>query len=328
MTTQAEAQPQVEEGTPQVPPVEAPAVPMDPYDAEEARIAEQLAAEEAEAAPPKEEQAQQPEQPAATEVKGKDEAKVPVSALYKERKARQAAELENARLTGQLQVLAAKQGQEATQEAEPTEQVPQDPLQDLNAQVDALAERFDAGEISMKEFKAAERQLQEQIDAVRDSRRQHETVRTDSDLASWTADLVTRYPAVNKLTVQATEALTNLAYEEAMAEGNPITGSGIAATKALRERIAIIATRLYGGTSPSPGKQTPLSPQAAARAAKLDMQEHMPPDVSTMGSSASGVAPSEAEILSRMERMTDDEAAAYLDSLPAIKQKLTRELFG
>lgn len=328
MTTQAEAQPQAEEGTPQIQPVEAPAAPMDPYDAEEARIAEQLAAEQAEAPSPKEETVQEPEQPATPEAKGKDEAKVPVSALYKERKARQAAELENARLTGQLQVLAAKQSPETPQEAGPVAPATQDPLNDLNAQVDALAERFDAGEISMREFKAEERKLQEQIDAVRDSRRQHETVRTDSDLASWTADLVTRYPAVNKLTVQATEALTNLAYEEAMAEGNPIVGSGIAATKALRERIAVIATRLYGGPSPSPGKQTPLSPQAAARAAKLDLQEQMPPDVSTMGSSASGVAPSEAEVLSRMEKMTDDEAAAYLDSLPAIKSKLTRELFG
>lgn len=316
------------------------ATPQDPYDSE---LAAAEAALKAEAKPGEGEQpageakpdAKPAEQPGAP---GKrEDAKVPVAAVYKERKARQAAELRAAELQGQVEVLAAlvqKPGGEPEPDGaagEPSQ--PADELTELYGQQEALAERFDKGEITAVEWKRQERELNEHIDQIKETRRNETAVRTDQTLQEHVVQLVRDYPVLNKLSESQTKALEGLAYEEAKAEGKPIR-AGVEGTKQLRERIAKIATRLYG-EPPKPTesakpaeKAQGLSDAAAARDAKLKLAETMPPDVSKMGSAASGATPSEEELLTRMSGLTDDEALALLESVPTVKARIHGQLFG
>lgn len=260
----------------------------------------------------------------------KEEPKVPVSAVYKERKHRQAVELENARLQGELDAMRRMQAPEGEQQASDAEQAPMDPLSQMEAEQDALAEKFDAGELSALEWQRQNRALQKQIDDARMAQRETQAIRSDQSLEAHAAQLVRDYPVLNAITDQQAAILSDLAYAEAAREGKPI-GAGIEATKDLRTRIAVLATKLYGGATPSQttqsqaGGQT-LSQEALAREAKLDLQRGMPPDVSRMGSAASGVSMSEEEVLDRLNRLPDNEAMALLNTMPALKARITGEL--
>ncbi|MRR49366.1 MAG: hypothetical protein EG825_00385 [Rhodocyclaceae bacterium] len=267
------------------------------------------------------------QQQAAPAAEEKKEQMVPVSALYKERKARQAAELRNAQLEGQNQVLASLKAktEDGNPDVEPAKkEEPQDELSRLIAEQDALAERFDAGEITAVEWKRLDREVTNKIDDYRATARQDQAIRLDSTLEDYTNQLIEKYPVLNSLSETQIVSMTQLAYAQAEVDGKPIQ-PGIEGTKQLRQRIAEMANRLYGTPatqSPSAEGTPVLSDKAAARAAKVDMAAGMPPDVSQMGSAASGVQPSESEILSRMEKMTDEEALRYLDSLPVVKSQI------
>jgi hypothetical protein len=318
------------------------AAPTDPYEAELAQVQEQLKAEQpnglgdnpvAQDANPAE------GTPADAKVEKRDEPKVPVSAVYKERKARQAAELRAAQLEGALIATQAMQKQASGQSAEteqPDAQEQQaepeatDELGQLFSAQDELAKKFDSGEISAVEWTRQNRQINQQIEEVKTSKSQEEAIRTDQSLDDFTTQLVTKYPVVNKLNAEQVQALTQLAYTEASGTGTPIK-PGIEGTKVLRQKIAEIATRLYGTETQDQNigqGQSSLTPAAAARGAKLDLAQSMPPDVSKMGSAASGTMPSDSDILARMEKMTDDEANRYLDSMPMVKARLSAPLFG
>jgi len=313
------------------------AEPSDPYEAELAAAEAALKAETKPETKPVEGEAQGEAKPGEQKAPEKrDEPKVPVSAVYKERKLRQAAEMRAAQLEGQVEVLSSmarpgEQPADAGRQAEPEQ--PDDPLEGLYAQQEALAEKFDKGEISAVEWKREERKLSDSIDQIKESRRNEDVVRNDQSLEEHVVQLVNKYPVLNKLTESQTQSLATLAYEEARAEGKPIR-AGVEGTKQLRERIAKIATRLYGETPKTPESGQPpekaagLSDTAAARDAKLKLAETMPPDVSKMGSAASGVTPSDAEIMAKMDGMTDDEALAMLDSMPTVKARLHGQLFG
>lgn len=302
--------------------------PVDPLDAEIAAAEAAVKAEQeakAAQAPEGTAEAAQPTKEVRKE-EPKEEPKVPVSAVYKERKARQALELQVAHLTGQVQALSAAKPS-ADHEAEEAKPEPpnDDPLQGLYSQVDALAERFDAGELSMREFKAQERALQDQIDTIKTERAQATAQQQDPTLEEFTVKLAEQYPVITKLTEGTTSALVALAYEQAEQSQDPIPG-GLRGTMILRERVAKLAQTLYGQpattTTTPPGTQQPLSPQAAVRAAALEKQAQMPPEVSTMGSAGSSAIPSDAEFLANVARMTDDDAIRYLDSLPLLKNRL------
>lgn len=303
----------------------------DLYDAELAAAQRELAAQEgnaegrqAEEAPPEGEPTIQAEPDA---LPPKEEPKVPVSAIYKERKHRQAVELENARLQGELDAMRRMQATESEQQAQAAAQAT-DPLSQMEAEQDALAEKFDAGELSALDWQRQNRALQKQIDEARLSQRETQAIRSDQSLEAHAAQLVKDYPVLNAITDQQAAILSDLAYAEAAREGKPI-GTGVEATKELRTRIAVLANKLYGGagqtTQPKAGGQT-LSQEALAREAKLDLQMGMPPDVSRMGSAASGVSMSEEEVLDRLNRLPDDEAMKLLNTMPALKARITGEL--
>lgn len=310
------------------------------YDAELAAAQRELAAQEgsaegqqsAEAAPEGDPTVQAQPNAEGVPPVAKEEPKVPVSAIYKERKHRQAVELENARLQGELDAMRRmQQAPEGEQQAHAAEQAPTDPLAQMEAEQDALAERFDAGELSALDWQRQNRALQKQIDDARMAQRETQAIRSDQSLEAHAAQLVRDYPVLNAITDQQAAILSDLAYAEAAREGKPI-GTGIEATKDLRTRIAVLATKLYGGAT-QPGQTTQsqaggqtLSQEALAREAKLDLQRGMPPDVSRMGSAASGVSMSEEEVLDRLNRLPDNEAMALLNTMPALKARITGEL--
>lgn len=266
---------------------------------------------------------------------------VPVSALAKERAARQAAEgranFEAGKAAALLAV--AKAGGQAAQAAEP-ELTPEQELQDIDEQKLELAGQFDAGKITAKDMTAKQIELDRRAREI--EREQHQPApanaqRDDLTLAERTAQIETKYPVVKGLTEQETDALADLAYQQAAREGKPI-GKGPTATLALRERVAILATRMYGTGQPAaapsqpasgstPAQPAPLSPAAQARAAKLEQAATHPPDVSQLGSAGAGTGVTEDQLMARINAAsTEEEVAAILAGAPQKVKQILGEM--
>lgn len=249
---------------------------------------------------------------------------VPAAAMLAERRARQNAELAAAELRGRVAVL-----ESMARPADPNAPAPQAPaapvdrVTQIDQEIDTLAERFDRGDITMAEFKRQERVLQDEQRALREQQQQRQAVETDTSLEQHSAQLMTQYPVVAKLNAAQVDALTQMAYADAALEGKPI-GVGVEGTKDLRTRIAVLAQAKFGQTAPGSAAPTPPAPsrQMQNTSAALDKAQAAPPDVSQMGSASTANLPSDGEILAQLERMTDDEANAYLNSMPGLRAKI------
>lgn len=264
---------------------------------------------------------------------------VPVSALAKERAARQAAEgranFEAGKAAALLAV--AKAGGQAAQAAEP-ELTPEEELQQIKARRIALAKDFDAGKITDEERETQRIELEDRAEEIRASLRQRvDPSRPDELLVQErTTQIEAQHPVVKNLTDRQIKGLVQLAYEELARDGRPVVGMGPRQDLALRERVAIIATRLYGGqpaaasASPAPGSTTqpaPLSPAAQARAAKLEQAATHPPDVSQLGSAGAGTGVTEDQLMARINAAsTEEEVAAILAGAPQKVKQILGEM--
>lgn len=259
----------------------------------------------------------------------KKEKFVPLSALAQERAARQRAEARANFEAGKAAALAAvaKAGGQPAQPAEP-ELTPEEELQEIDAQKLELAAQFDAGKITAKDMTAKQIELDRRAREI--EREQHQPApanaqRDDLTLAERTAQIESKYPAVKNLSDDEASSLVTLAYSQAAREGKPI-GKGPAATLELRERVAKLAQTMYGGPQPaatpaasSTPSQPALSPQAQARATKLEAAATHPPDVSTMGSASTGTGPSDSEVEARLAAATtEEEVDAIMRGAPQV----------
>lgn len=245
---------------------------------------------------------------------------------------------EKAYLQGQLDALGHKpaaSGQPGAQQP-PAQQTPDQRIAAVHTEIDALAVKFDAGEMSMAEFKRQERELEAKVHTIR------EEVLTskikpagegsgDLYLSQATAQLEGAHPWTHVFEAVGTEA--DWAFLKARAIENltdaNVSLKGSVGKLSLREEMAKLADEygpsMVGKKATAKGialpGQTPQTPQpqdatAAAAAAvkarqdKLALRNAAPPNVAAM-SGGGGAADALSD--ARVEAMTDDE----YDALPA-----------
>ncbi|MER8602798.1 hypothetical protein NKH48_03250 [Mesorhizobium sp. M1233] len=231
-------------------------------------------------------------------------------------------------LSGQVEALKvrgpAAPGPAATPAA-PAQPAAADRLIAVGTQIDALARKYDAGELSYADLTTQRRALDNQEQSIREEillakvpkpEQQQQPATADLYLDQLTADLEAKHPYLAAIESDMDfDWLVNKAKESFAAERIELP-KGPVGNLRLRERIAVLSDRygpmLTGKTlaaTPAPAPATPaapgLSPEAAARAAKIAMQGDMPPNVASMTGSAGEVI-SEASI----ENMSDDDLAA------------------
>lgn len=253
------------------------------------------------------------------------------AALRAERTRRQNAELELARTQGALEVF--NKVADIPAADQPQEQ--QDPLTQLDEQRLALAQKLDEGEMTMAEYRQQDRALERQADQIKDEQRQQqadeqqrEATLSDSTLEQHDKDLMAKYPIMTQLNADQAKVLEDMAYQQAALTGKPI-GTGVAGTKELHTRMAIMAAQTFGvepvqQQPPATGAAapTPLSRQAQQTAAALDKAETAPPDVSKLGTTSTAALPSDADVEARLKSMSDEEALKYLETMPGLRKRL------
>jgi hypothetical protein len=265
--------------------------------------------------------------PAADTQKPEEHKGNPTAAIIALRKRLQDETTQRLILQGQVQAFSSM----AQQTAKPAEEVIEevDPLFEVRSHKQALAEKFDAGEISARDWESQRQSLEDQEWEIRAAKMQPVTApaqpATDLQLETATVALETQYPVLSILTVEDLQPLEALARRQAAREGKPIQ-SGALGTLDLRTRIARLAQQEYGGgdvqSPPVSTTTTALSPEAQAREKKLALSQSMPADVTTMGSAASAASPSESELVARMQGMTEDEELSLLNSMPGLRLKI------
>lgn len=229
----------------------------------------------------------------------------------------------NAYLAGQLEAFGRTRAPEQQQQQET------DPVQALETQLDALADRYDQGEITLREFRSAERRLLAEQDQARAelARPDPETFAVQLSRDPVVSDHLTRlqrdnpwFDRVPQDDVQ--DFLVPRAREALERQGIAITPDA-RSTMILREAVVDLAKRVgmdlkYGGQQQQPAQAPALggvSPQE--RAAKLDLQQRLPPNPSRVGSSQQ-IDPMDPATLAEM---SDSDLAALpasvLDRLAA-----------
>lgn len=308
----------------QAKPAEPSVEHLDPVARELAEVNAAIAAEAAAAASPATEQQQAEAKPAeqpAAPAEHADAKGNPTAAIIALRRANQELQQKLMLATGQNQALmavAVSKGGELPAEIQPEAPAEPDTIEKVRAERMALAEKFDAGEISAKDMEAQRQALEDREWGIRQATFAPAPVQQgDLQLEAATAKLEADYPVLKILSAQDLEPLAALARIQASREGQPIQ-PGALGTLDLRTRIAKLANQHFGGGAAPTTTEKPaaLSEDAQARAAKLDLAGRMPPDATNLGSAASDVAMSESEVLSRMDGMTEEEQWALMKTLP------------
>lgn len=314
--------------TPDQTPAEAPQTPEPPVDEEDVDALELRAAMEAAQAEkaastgePGEDQGanSDPSTPNADE--GKQDPKAAVPMIPKPRfdeVNRQAQEAE--RRAAYWQGIAEASRQAPAGQQQPPAQAPQptpDPLETNRNQILDLAKKFDEGELSMAEYKQKELELYQQRDEIllqRARPQQPQISLADQHfINSQTEAMAKAHPYVDLVSDQQFQQLVNLAKIELQGTQWAQMQAGPAKDMMLKEKVAVLSDQfgpVWVGPlqqQPATNGQQPLSPQAKARQAKLDLAAQMPPDLSAMGGGAVAQAPSPQAI----ENM-DEEAILAL----------------
>lgn len=213
----------------------------------------------------------------------------------------------------------AKDGKSAEQ---PQSETPpaEDRIQSAYQRIDDAAARFDQGDITLKEFKAAEREAEEEIWQIRQEANRPppptDGLGDQEVLERQEQQLYDSHPYLEQFTTDDLRHLAQIAAETAKREGRPY-GSGAAETYRLRQHVAQL-TDVYGpawysqpasndqgtGQSEQPSEQpTPRTQRQRETAAAVKRSETMPPDISNAGRTADTPEPSDQDI----ESMTEDE---------------------
>lgn len=280
----------------------------------------------------------------ATPAAGQPVTMVPLAALAKERTARQQLEKTNAQLEGAYHALkSVVDGRTsvavANQAPEPTVE---ERLATLAKQRLDDAKLFDENKLTAVQLEEKRQALEAEERKLRDQNKPAPAAAVvqqtdDLALAQHSAQLVKDHPVLRLTSVDQLLPLQDLVYRQAEAAGEtpPV---GVMETTWLRERVAKLAEQFYPNlaeqakaltvtavpiaTPATPAAPAPLSATAVARDAKLNLAAAHPADVSKLGSPASVVGQSDAEVEARLNAATEDEAIAILASMPALQAKL------
>lgn len=246
---------------------------------------------------------------------------------------RDAERLEKARLMGRIEAMqmARGQGQPAAQgqpqgQQQPAQITPEQAIAQIKEERKSLAAKFDAGEITASEWEAQRELLDEKRDQIRDAMRapqrdaQPQQPTEDLYLRERTAQLEATYPIVNALEADSDWAVI------ADITRSRLAGQGIRIDMNLpdhrlywREQLSVTADQVGPGllaargiqwtppqqqTQGQPGKPA-MSPDAQARARKLELQANMPPQFGAGVVSAGAEAVTESQISSYTEDQWD-----------------------
>ncbi len=226
------------------------------------------------------------------------------------------------------------------QQAQPTAE---QQLAAIHSKQDELAQKFDNGEITYSDLLKSQRALSAQEQAIHETQllskvqpaqgNQQQAQNDHLYLDTLTAQLETEHPWVQIFDKVGTDVdwkyLKDRAVENCTAKGVDVSNGDIGRYN-LRKEVAEIADSLGPGmiaerakakgiaipgqqqqvTQNQGGNQQPLSPEARARANKLDLAENMPPNVQRMSGATGDGTPTDA----RIEQMSDDEIGALPDS--------------
>jgi hypothetical protein len=247
---------------------------------------------------------------------------IPKARLDEEIGKRTNLEHEVARLNGQLEATKAFVQKPAPAPAQPAapQKTADERLAEVHAKVDALAAKFDAGELTYAQMKQQERTLASEEQSIREeqllSRVKPQQPAAAGDplyLDRLTADLEANHPYLAAITSEIDfNWLVSRAKEELAAENVPLKGD--MGNYRVRERVAILSDRfgevLTGKKIALPGAAQPSNGQpsadAQARAAKLNLATDLPPNLASMTGASQPGAPTDRAI----ESMSDDEIAA------------------
>lgn len=299
-------------------------------DAELAAIEAQLAAnggQERDDATEEQEQATEPTQPQSQEVPaaaGKP-AMVPHSRFHEvnlraqqEADRNRALELQLAEMKGMVAALAAGKtpAAAAPQQAEPT---PQERLVALEDEFASLAEKYERGELSTKDYEIAKLGVSRQINRVEreiEAPASAASPTQDTYLQEQTDALTSEFPVLATLTAADIDAIIPLARRNAAREGADL-GSDLK----LRRYVAATAQGIYGGpqtTTANAGGKPPARPTnpAANGLSKLEIARRAPPNLN--GLASQGPAPNGGEpTKEQFDGMTEDQRAALPDAVLA-----------
>lgn len=257
----------------------------------------------------------------------------PHAAIVAFRKQNQALLAEKLRLEGMVEAL-----QAVKQPAEPAaaKPAPVDPLDVIAAKRVALAEQADTGDITLAEMRRQDLALEKEAREIEFQRlvaQQQAATRTvepDLSLEQATVQLATDYPILSELSVADLAPFKDLAYAQAEREGKPIQ-PGALGTLDLRTRMAKLATKMFGAEA-SAAPAAPAAPAAgvgadktAALAAKIELQNSMPPNTQHMGTSNTEGNMTEEQLTRRLAdpTLTYEESEKLMATVsPAIRAKL------
>lgn len=320
-----------------------PVVELAP-EAQELKDAETAAALEASGKPAETTAAPVVEAPAQTATPAAPVQMVPMGALIKERSARQALDRKVAQLEGVAH--AYKQMAERTT-SEVVDATPQPTVEEQLAEISnkriELATEFDNNKLTGAQWEKQRQELETQERKLREVKPAAaapvtQQVQDDLALAQHAQKLAATHPVLRLVSDAQLKPLVDVVYAQAEAAGEAVP-TGVLETTWLREKIAALAEQAYPTlaqqakeqfgvtTAPvvtataAPAAPT-LSPTAQARDAKITLAGTHPVDVSKIGSPASGVGQSDAEIEARLAVATEDEAIALIESMPAFKARM------
>ncbi len=223
-----------------------------------------------------------------------------------------------ARLEGAVGALALGK-QPAQPASEPAnEPTPQERIDALKSDVEKLAERYEAGELSTKDWTTQNLALQEQILDIRmEMRSPSAPAQSDTYLQEQTDRLAEEFSVLQTMSAEDIEAIVPLARREAAKQGIDISTD-----LKLRRHIAATAQRLYGDNQPGAGgKPQAKDPRTQAANAKLEMARNAPPNLNPHAVAYQGPTGGTPTV-EQAERMSDDELAALP---PAVLAALERQ---
>jgi hypothetical protein len=228
-------------------------------------------------------------------------------------------ERRNAFLEGALSAVTPPKAEPA---APATPEPPKRTIDQIEAEKLTLADQFDQGKISAKEWREKESALDREARALTE-RPAAAAAPAQGDelfLEALTQQLEQKHPYSTLITDDADWTFIEAKARQQLTAGGKSLTDSAADTLLLRQKMAEL-TDVYGptltgkslkksapaGTGTPPANPPAASPTAAARAAKLGMAESMPPDISNLGGSpASGTEISDTALMN----MSDDEIGA------------------
>lgn len=263
--------------------------------------------------------AQQPQEPAAEPART-----VPLEALLAERRERQRLQDERMRLQGEVDALR----QPAPQTPPSPTPTPQEKITALQAQIDAVWERADKGELTLVQARREERALQGQLGALviearrpppeivaRNQEMREQAAAAHPVVSQAIAECEAKFPWLSQVPKEALEALKPQAEALMRNAGLPIdSGDPVSRAQMVRSLTVAAYNAGYGTAQWGPPAQPaqPAQPQATAKPTTIPTPPAQPPLLQT-----SGVAPTAAGpvltgdvSLQDLSKFTDADLAA------------------